>query len=70
MAKAVSTLVSITLLVVAHRAAQYWHRTHARVEMAQLNARWAEAYADSTTPQIIPTNITLETCASLIPLQP
>lgn len=71
MAKAVSTLVSITLLIVADRAADYWHRFHDREPAIQFNSRSIETDAASPafTPRIIPTNLADEPGITLIPTQ-
>ncbi|HZV36214.1 MAG TPA: hypothetical protein VFB72_16680 [Verrucomicrobiae bacterium] len=71
MAKAVSTLVSIKLLIAADRAADYWHRFHDRDTAAQINSRSVETDAASPalTPRIIPTNFADQPGATLIPTE-
>ena len=69
MAKAVSTLLSISLLIGVDRAAAYWQRTHNRENAAQANS-WSQQYAYSNTPHVIPTNLAVKAGATLIPLEP
>ncbi len=72
MAKAVSTLVSITLLVAVDRAAQYWHHAHPRAAADEATSRRVQMDAAAVTPaaQLPPTNITSESNAVLILEEP
>lgn len=69
MAKAVSTLISISLLIGVDRAAEYWQRTHNRENAVELNSHWAQASADSNSPRILPTNLAVKAGAILFPFQ-
>lgn len=70
MAKAVSTLVSITLLVVADRAAAYWQRTHPHAIASESRPAGIqrEGHELAPTTRVIPTNITPDTHTTIIPL--
>lgn len=69
MAKTVSTLISIGLLVAAHRAAVYWQRTHCISDTTPLDSTTMRADASGMIPEFefFPTNFDPKDGSILLP---